>query len=308
MNILDFNTKLKNHEISAREAVISYLDVIKNKNQKLNAYLETFSAKDGKYDVLLEAQKLDERVKEGETPGVLWGVPFAVKDNILICGKHASAASHILKNYVASYDATAIMQLKKAGAIFLGRTNMDEFAMGSSTENSSYGPAHNPFHFDYVPGGSSGGSAVAVASDMAMAALGSDTGGSIRQPASFCGVVGLKPTYGAVSRSGLIAMASSLDQIGPITQTVDDAEIVFNAIRGKDEFDSTSVDSKIFSKETVSQTNTVKIIGVPKEYFTEGLDPRIKGIIETIIERLSKKYEIREIELPHTKYAIACYY
>lgn len=311
MNILDFNKKLKTGEVSVRETALSYFDAIKNKNQKLNAYLETFSAsgREGKeYDALLEAQKIDERIKNGEEPGILWGVPMAIKDNILISGEKTTAASKILENHVASYSASVINKLHRAGAILLGHTNMDEFAMGSSTENSAFGPTHHPLRPDYVPGGSSGGSAVAVAAHMSMAALGSDTGGSIRQPASFCGVVGLKPTYGAVSRSGLIAMASSFDQIGPIAQTVDDAEIIFNAICGQDSWDSTSADNKIYSQKDLSQTKQVKTIGVPKEYFSEGLDPRIKNVIETMIKRLSKAYEIREIELPHTKYAIACYY
>ena len=221
MTIKEFHEALKNKKISAREAVLSYSDKIKEKNGELNAYLEVFEK-----EALERAKEIDEKIASGETPGELWGVPLAIKDNILIRGKIASAASKILGNYVAPYDAFVIEKLKKAGAIFLGRTNMDEFAMGSSTENSAYGPTKNPRDTSKVPGGSSGGSAAAVAGGLAIAALGSDTGGSIRQPAAFCGVVGLKPTYGAVSRSGLIAMASSLDQIGPITQTVGDSEII----------------------------------------------------------------------------------
>src|SRR3989344_6967477 len=226
MTIKEFHEALKNKKTSAREVAIAYLDKIK-KNSDLNAYLETFNE-----DALSRAKEVDERITFGEEPGELWGVSIAVKDNILIRGHIASAASKILGNYIASYDAFVIEKLKRAGAIILGRTNMDEFAMGSSTENSAYGPARNPFDSERVPGGSSGGSAAAVGGGLAMAALGSDTGGSIRQPAAFCGVVGLKPTYGAVSRSGLIAMASSLDQIGPIAQSVEDAETIFNIISG----------------------------------------------------------------------------
>ncbi|KKT56422.1 MAG: Glutamyl-tRNA(Gln) amidotransferase subunit A [Candidatus Giovannonibacteria bacterium GW2011_GWB1_44_23] len=306
MIITEFHDALKNKKTSAREIVISYLDKIKKENSGLNAYLEVFEE-----NALNQAKETDERIASGETPGELWGVPIAIKDNILIRGKIASAASKILGNYVASYDAHVVEKLKKAGAIFLGRTNMDEFAMGSSTENSAYGPAKNPRDLSRVPGGSSGGSAAAVASGLAMAALGSDTGGSIRQPAAFCGVVGLKPTYGAVSRSGLIAMASSLDQIGPIAQTVEDAEILFNAIRGKDEMDSTSIGYP----EHDTRRATVKTIGIPKEYFREarlpdgqGLDAKIKQSIDETIKKLSKKYEVREISLPHTADALACYY
>src|SRR3989344_3421740 len=309
MTILEFHKALKNKKTSARETAISYLDKIKKENKNLNAYLEIFSARGGsasggEYDALKQAKEIDEKIAAGEEPGALWGVPIAIKDNILIRGEIASAASKILGNYVASYDAHVIAKLKKAGVIFLGRTNMDEFAMGSSTENSAYGPTKNPRDTSKVPGGSSGGSAAAVAGGLAMAALGSDTGGSIRQPAAFCGVVGLKPTYGAVSRNGLIAMASSLDQIGPITQTVEDAEILFNTIKGKDEMDSTSVLPKVFNRAA-----KIKTIGIPKEYFSEqGLDPHIKSELDKVINKLEKNYEIHEINLPHTKYALACYY
>ena len=300
MTISEFHNTLKNKKTSVREAVFSYLDKIKKENKGLNAYLEVFDK-----EAREKAKEIDGRIASGEEPGELWGVPIAIKDNILIRGHIASAASKILGNYVASYDAFVIERLKKAGAIFLGRTNMDEFAMGSSTENSAYGPTKNPRDPDRVPGGSSGGSVAAVAGGLAMAALGSDTGGSIRQPAAFCGTTGLKPTYGAVSRSGLIAMASSLDQIGPITQTVEDAEILFKAIAGKDEMDSTSWTSDV--RSDVGRPS-VKKIGIPKEYFGEGLDPEIKKGIDSVIKKLSKNYEIREVSLPHTKYALACYY
>src|SRR3989344_1648962 len=229
---------LKKGEVSARELVAIYQGEIKAKNKDLNVYLETFD------DAFSEAEKVDEHLARGEEPRALEGIPFAVKDNILIKGKICSAGSRMLENYKASYDAFVVQKLREAGAIILGRTNMDEFAMGSSTENSAFGPTKNPHDESRVAGGSSGGSAAAVASNMALAALGSDTGGSIRQPAGFCGVVGLKPTYGAVSRFGLMAMGSSLDQIGPLAKTVGDAEIIFNAIRGQDSMDSTTISEK----------------------------------------------------------------
>jgi aspartyl-tRNA(Asn)/glutamyl-tRNA(Gln) amidotransferase subunit A len=299
MTIKDFHESLKNRKISAREMVAHTLEAVQAKNEQLHAYLEVFES-----DAYDAARAIDERVASGETPGALWGVPLAIKDNILIKGKHASAGSRILENYTASYDATVIERLRRAGAIFIGRANMDEFAMGSSTENSAYGPTHNPIHPDYVPGGSSGGSAVAVASHMALGALGSDTGGSIRQPAAFCGVVGLKPTYGAVSRSGVMAMASSLDQIGPLGQTVDDVETIYHAIRGHDVLDATSM------PDSVHQVPAKKVltIGVPKEFFIEGLDPRIKSSVESMVKKLSASYDIKEVSLPHMQDALPCYY
>ncbi len=299
MTISEFHENLKTKKITAREAVFSMLEKIKKENKKLNAYLEVFEK-----DALEAATEVDRRIAEGEEPGILWGVPLAIKDNILIKGEVASSSSKILENYISSYDATVIKKLRERGAIFLGRTNMDEFAMGASTENSAYGPTKNPHDISRVPGGSSGGSAAAVAADLALAALGSDTGGSVRQPAAFCGAVGLKPTYGAVSRHGLMAMASSLDQIGPIAKTVSDAEILFNSIKGQDELDSTSTNSP-----EVKENPTVKKIGIPKEYFGEGLDDRIRKSIEDVIQKLKNhNYEIKEISLPHTDYSIAAYY
>lgn len=297
MTILDFHEKIKSGKASARELVLGYLEKIKKENKTLNAYLEVFEE-----DAIVQAKKIDERIASGETPGILWGIPVAVKDNILLEGKVTSSASKILENYRASYTATAIKKLQEAGAIILGRANMDEFAMGASTENSAYGPTKNPLDHTRVPGGSSGGSVAAVAADLAVLGLGSETGGSVRQPAAFCGVVGLKPTYGAVSRHGLMALASSLDQIGPIAKTVGDSKILFDVIKGKDEFDATSHKPEVVSRKLV------KKIGIPKEYFEEGLDERIKKSIDNLIKRLEKNYEIRHVSLPHTKYAIPCYY
>ncbi len=286
-------------EYSAVDLAKAYLEQIKLKNKELNAFLEVYD------DVLEQAKEADVKIKAGKA-NLLTGIPFALKDNILIKGKRASSSSKILEGYVASYDATVITRLKEAGVVFLGRTNMDEFAMGSSTETSAYGTSRNPHDTSRVPGGSSGGSAAAVAGNLALVALGSDTGGSIRQPASFCGLVGLKPTYGAVSRHGLMALASSLDQIGPITKTVDDAEIIFDCIKGKDPHDSTSLDLSAFPPSRSGR----KVIGVPKKFTeSEGID---KAVIQNFMESLEilKKagYEIRDISLPTIGYALAVYY
>ncbi|MEK7157723.1 MAG: amidase, partial [Patescibacteria group bacterium] len=236
LTISKAHNHLKNGDFSAVELAEEYLNNIKKNDAVIKAYLEIFS------DTIEQAKVADSAISKKEG-GLLTGIPIAIKDNILIKGRKVSAASKILADYVATYDSTVIKKMKDLGAVFLGRTNMDEFAMGGSTENSAFGVTKNPHDFSRVPGGSSGGSAAAVASNEALASLGSDTGGSVRQPASFCGVVGLKPTYGGVSRHGLIAMGSSLDQIGPITKTVSDAEILFNAIKGKDAMDSTTINT-----------------------------------------------------------------
>lgn len=290
---------LLNKEISVKELVTYYLKNIETKNKDINAYLEVFD------NILSEAEKMDED-KERLDGRPLFGVPLAIKDNILIKGKNCSAGSKMLEKYMASYDATVIKKLKDAGAILIGRTNMDEFAMGASTENSAYGITKNPHDTTRVAGGSSGGSAAAVAMGGCLAALGSDTGGSIRQPASFCGVVGLNPTYGSVSRSGLIAMASSFDQIGPITGNTEDAEIIFNVIKGKDTLDSTSKDASL--KEDKNKTGKKFRIGVLK-YDKNGVDGDVNEKIEESIEIFKKfGYEISEVDLPNAKYAVPCYY
>ncbi|MDP2668738.1 MAG: Asp-tRNA(Asn)/Glu-tRNA(Gln) amidotransferase subunit GatA [bacterium] len=309
MTIKEFHEALKNKKTSVRGVVASYLEKIKKENKNLNAYLEVFAEESAARAEDIDKEINEEGAEELLKKYPLLGVPIAIKDNILIRGHVASAASKILENYTASYDAFVIEKLKKTGAVFLGRTNMDEFAMGSSTENSAYGVVKNPHDSERVAGGSSGGSAAAVAAGMAMGALGSETGGSIRQPSAFCGTVGLKTTYGAVSRSGLMAMASSLDQIGPVAMTVEDTEKIFNVIAGKDELDSTSVASPPAAERSLGGRRTpIKRIGVPAEYFGDGLDPRIKKAIDGVIEKLGKNYEIIEISLPYTKYALACYY
>ncbi len=306
LTIKKFNEGLKNKQFSAFEITQDLFDYIEKKDSQINAYLRLT-----KDLALSQANKIDVDLAKGKDLEILSGAPLAIKDNILIEDELAAAASEILADYRASYNATVIKKLKEAGVIFLGKTNLDEFAMGSSTENSGFKITKNPYDLERVPGGSSGGSAAAVAADMAIAALGSDTGGSIRQPASFCGVVGLKPTYGAVSRYGLIAMASSLDQIGPIAKTVEDAAILFKEISGQDKFDSTSIDVK-YGDELFNQKleDIRKLrIGLPKEYFVGGMDKTTASAIEETIKLLkSLKIEFKEISLPHTKYALSCYY
>lgn len=287
-------------EFSARELSESYLAAIEKKNSETNAYLEVYS------DVLAQADEADKKINAGGKHP-LSGIPLSIKDNILILGKTATAASKILTGYVAPYDATAIQKLKTENAIFLGRTNMDEFAMGGSTENSAFGVTKNPLDNTRVAGGSSGGSVASVAMDGALASLGSDTGGSVRQPSAFCGVVGLKPTYGSVSRYGLMAMGSSLDVIGPITKTVTDSEIVFKAIRGKDTLDSTTYGTDIYPKPKSKNKLT---IGVPYHILEQGgISKEVKNNFEEAIKKLkSLGYEIRDITLPNIGSSLAVYY
>jgi len=293
---------LKKGELTSFDLVSACLSRIEEKNKELNVFLEVFE------DALSQAQKADERIKKGGGEA-LTGIPIAIKDNILISGRKMSSASKILENYRASYDAEVIKRLKKAGAVLIGRTNMDEFALGSSTENSAYGPVKNPHDPTRVPGGSSGGSAAAVASGMALGALGSDTGGSIRQPASFCGVVGMKPTYGGVSRSGLTALSSSLDVIGPFAKTSEDAEIIFECIKGKDALDSTSIDLSQNKKDREGRTLPLKKIGVPWDFLKEGVDEEVLKNFHEALEKLKKAgYEIKDISLPYSKYSLAVYY
>jgi aspartyl-tRNA(Asn)/glutamyl-tRNA(Gln) amidotransferase subunit A len=309
LTIKSFHDGLLNKKFSALEMIQAFFGHIKKTDGEIHAYLSL-----NEELALKEAEKTDLAIAANEEISPLAGVPLAIKDNILIKDSPATAASKILENYTASYDAGVIKKLKSAGAVFLGKTNMDEFAMGSSTENSAFKITKNPHNSERVPGGSSGGSAAAVAAHMALAALGSDTGGSIRQPASFCGVVGLKPTYGAVSRSGLIAMASSLDQIGPITKTVEDAAILFSAISGRDPLDATSSDAPSENYyERILNTNLQEIknltIGLPDEYFIEGLDEKVRRAMDVAIEKIkSLGLEFKKISLPYTKYALSTYY
>ena len=308
LTIKEAHEKLKKREISAVELTQAVLDEIEKKDKKISAFLTLTSEL-----ALKQAKKVDEQIALGESISPLAGVPAAVKDNILIEDVKCTAASKILENYVAAYDATVIKKLKSAGAVFVGKTNMDEFAMGSSTENSAFKPTRNPVDTERVPGGSSGGSAAAVKADECVYALGSDTGGSIRQPAGFCGVVGLKPTYGAVSRYGLMAMASSLDQIGPLAKTAEDAAYIFEAISGPDENDATSQSKRpVFKADDVlsEPLNFKKLkIGIPKEYFVEGLEHETEKAVRGAIQKFKDAgAEVKEVSLPSTSYALACYY
>ncbi len=303
LTIKNFHEGLLKKEFSALEVAEAYYWRITEKDPEIGAYLTLTR------DLAMrQAEAADVKVAKGEQVGPLEGVPIAVKDNILIQGERVTAGSKILADYVAPYDAGVVTKLRGAGAVFLGKTNLDEFAMGASTENSGFHVTKNPHDTTRVPGGSSGGSAAAVAAHMALGALGSDTGGSIRQPAAFSGVVGLKPTYGAVSRSGLIAMASSLDQIGPITRTVEDAEILFRAIEGKDAYDATSRGGGAWPEPTFEEIKKMKI-GLPEEYFIPGMEPEVVRAMEEV-ERDFKSLgmEVKRVNLPHTRYALSCYY
>jgi aspartyl-tRNA(Asn)/glutamyl-tRNA(Gln) amidotransferase subunit A len=296
---------LQAKKISARELVGEFFARIDRRNAELNAYL-TLSPERA-YE---QADRVDAAIARGDDLPPLAGVPIAIKDVISTRGIRTTCASKILETYVPPYDATAVERLEKAGAIFLGKTNCDEFAMGGSNENSAYGPVRNPVATDRVPGGSSGGSAAAVAAGLAVAALGTDTGGSIRQPGSFCGIPGFMPTYGRVSRYGLIAFASSLDKIGPFAGNVADAATVLSVIAGHDENDSTSAPLPVpdYSAEIVKPVQGLRI-GVPEDYFGAGLDPEVRAKVEAgiaLLERLGcKRVPLR---MPHTDYAIATYY
>lgn len=257
-----------------------------------------------------QARKIDKKIIAGERIGLLAGIPASIKDVIMTEGIRTTAGSKILTDYTAVYDATVVAKLKQAGMVMVGKNNCDEFAMGSSTENSGFGPTHNPFDPTRVPGGSSGGSAAAVAAGQVVYSIGTDTGGSIRQPAAFCGVVGFKPTYGLVSRYGLIAMSSSLDCAGPFTKTVAEAAVLLNVIAGKDEYDATSEIAKINDyTKNLSKSVKGKKIGIPKEYFIKGLDPEIKKSIMQIVDVLNKQgAEVMEVSLPDTGNALPVYY
>jgi aspartyl-tRNA(Asn)/glutamyl-tRNA(Gln) amidotransferase subunit A len=298
LNIADLQSLLRSRAIASRDVLEALRARIDEIDPTINAYLSL------DYDAALkEAEKADIDLSLG-------GVPIAIKDLISVAGQPCTCASKILKNYRAPYDATVIRKLRAAGAIPFGKTNMDEFAMGSSTENSGVKPTRNPWDLSRVPGGSSGGSAAAVAADAALGALGSDTGGSIRQPAALTGVVGLKPTYGRVSRFGLVAFASSLDQIGPLAKTVRDAALIMNAIAGHDPQDSTSLNEPVPDYTALLGRDLHGIrLGLPKEYLVGGIDPKVKEAVErAIVQFQSLGAEIVDVSLPHTEYAVAVYY
>jgi aspartyl-tRNA(Asn)/glutamyl-tRNA(Gln) amidotransferase subunit A len=300
LTIVSARKALKQGDFSARELTEKTLEAIKEKDGEIHALLEVFAE-----SALKDADECDAKIKEGiDLP--LLGIPLVLKDNMLVRGKQATAGSKILRGFISPTDSTAVARLKAAGAIILGRTNMDEFAMGSSTENSSFGPSKNPIDTTRVPGGSSGGSAAAVGARMVLGSYGSDTGGSIRQPAAFCGVVGFKPSYGRVSRSGLIAMASSLDQIGPFARTVNDAELLYRAVEGQDPMDSTTITDNTFKP----QKEYSKVVGVPRAFINhEGVSESTKNNIEEAIKRFKDiGFTVVDIDLPTIHYALAVYY
>lgn len=295
---------LKSGEIRAKEvteAVIRHIEAI---DSQINAYItKTFDL------ALDQARRVDEKIARGEEIHPLEGIPIVIKDNICTRGIRTTCGSKILHNFIPPYDATVIERLKMVGAVIIGKTNMDEFDIGSSNETSFFGPAHNPWDLERVPGGSSGGSCAAVAADETILALGSDTGGSIRQPASLCGVVGLKPTYGRVSRYGLIGLASSLDQIGPITKDIEDCAILMNLIAGHDPCDSISIDCKPpdYTRSLVSDVSGIRL-GIPKEYFGREVDPNVKEVVEEAIKTLEELgAQVCEVSLPHIEYSTPVY-
>jgi len=295
---------LRRKEVTSREVTESVLRQVERMEGRIHAYITLTP------DLAMEqAASADARLQKGEGEP-LTGIPLAIKDLICTQGVRTTCGSHILENFIPSYNASVIEKLKAAGAVFVGKANMDEFAMGSSTENSFLGPTCNPWDLRRIPGGSSGGSAASVAADECIASLGSDTGGSIRQPAACCGIVGLKPTYGRVSRFGLVAFASSLDQIGPLTKDVEDAAILMNAISGHDPKDSTSVDLPVpdFSA-ALSRDIRGMVLGIPRECFIEGIDPEVESAVREAFRTLEKLgARLVEVSLPHSEYAVAVYY
>ena len=306
-SLRELNELIKRREVKPTEILEELLNRIKETEPKLNAYITVTEEKARKKAEI--ADKELEKLSEDEIPE-LFGIPLSIKDNINVENVRMTCASKILENFISPYDATVIKRLRERGASFVGKNNLDEFAMGSSTETSYFGPTRNPWDLERVPGGSSGGSAAAVSARSAIASLGSDTGGSIRQPAALCGVVGLKPTYGRVSRYGLTAFASSLDQIGPITKTVEDAAYLLNIISGQDSKDATSVRIPVpnFLENLNSEIKGLKA-GLPKEYFVEGIEPEVKEkVLEAVKKLESLGVEIEEISLPNTKYAVETYY
>jgi aspartyl-tRNA(Asn)/glutamyl-tRNA(Gln) amidotransferase subunit A len=304
LSISELTGRFARGEVSAREATQACLDRVARADGQLKAFLSLDTA-----DALAQADVADRRLAAGER-GALLGVPIALKDVLCVKGQPVGCASKILGNFTSPYDATVVERLKVAGAVVFGRLNMDEFAMGSSTENSAFGASRNPWDTTRIPGGSSGGCAVAVAADECFASLGSDTGGSIRQPAALCGCVGLKPTYGRVSRYGLVAFASSLDQIGPFTKTARDAATMLGAISGHDPRDCTSLRDPVpdYVAALGKELKGLRL-GLPKEYLVGGIDPEVKSAVDAAVKQLqSLGAELVEISLPHTEYAAATYY
>jgi len=304
LTITECSQLLVKGELTSTELTEAFIKQAKELNPKINAFITLLEE-----DAVLSAKEADKALRNGIKKELL-GVPLAIKDNICTKGVKTTCASKILHNFIPPYDATVVEKLKAEGVVVLGKTNMDEFAMGSSNETSFFGPVRNPHDIERIPGGSSGGSAACVAASMSPAALGSDTGGSIRQPASLCGVIGVKPTYGRVSRYGLIAFGSSLDQIGPITKCVKDAALILEKIAGRDERDSTSLKAAVPAySQLLSKDIKDLVLGVPKEYFVEGMDNEVSAKIKEAIEILkSLGAKIKEISLPHSAYGIAVYY
>ena len=305
LTIHEVHDLLVKKKVTSREATEALYRRIREVEGKIKAYLLLTEE-----EAFRQAGQVDRKIAKGEGIGDLAGVPIGLKDILCTRGIQTTCGSKILEGYVPFYDATVIKKLKEKDAVFLGKLNMDEFAMGSSTENSGFQITHNPWDLKRIPGGSSGGSAAAVAADECVAALGTDTGGSIRQPAACCGVVGLKPTYGRVSRYGLVAFASSLDQIGPITKDVEDCAILMNAISAYDPCDSTSVKAEVpdFKQSLKKDIKGIRI-GIPEEYFVEGMDAEVEKTVKEAIDSLGKwGAEIQRISLPHTEYAVAIYY
>ncbi|MFL2767676.1 MAG: Asp-tRNA(Asn)/Glu-tRNA(Gln) amidotransferase subunit GatA [Dehalococcoidia bacterium] len=299
-SIKELNNLLTEKKISSLELVNYFFDRIDKYESKINSFISF----DKQY-ALEKAKNADEQIRNGDG-NLLTGIPYVVKDNIATNHFPTTAGSKILDGFQSNYDATVVRKINEQGAILMGKANLDEFAMGSSTENSAFGPTKNPWNLDYVPGGSSGGPAAALSAGFCVFSLGSDTGGSIRQPASLCGITGLKPTYGVVSRYGLIAFGSSLDQIGPFTRTAEDSEIILDAIEGKDEYDSTS--KGLNNKKPKIELKGLKI-GLPKEYFSSYLDSEVKSNVLELVDFLSSEGAIvKEVSLPHTEYALSVYY
>ncbi|KNZ68535.1 glutamyl-tRNA(Gln) amidotransferase subunit A [Thermincola ferriacetica] len=303
--IHELHQLLKSKQVSSEEITKSVFERIDQVEDKVKAFVTQT-----REIALAKAKEVDDKIARGEEIGPLAGIPVVIKDNMCTRGILTTCSSKMLHNFVPPYDATVVKKLADAGAVMIGKSNLDEFAMGSSTENSRFFPTRNPWDLERVPGGSSGGSAAAVAADETVYSLGSDTGGSIRQPASFCGVVGLKPTYGLVSRYGLVAFASSLDQIGPFSKDVTDAAIIMNTIAGHDPCDSTSVNYNVpdYTKSLVNDVRGIKI-GIPKEYFVEGIQPDVRELIEDAIKKFESLGAVcEEMSLPHTEYALPVYY